>query len=505
MKIQSVVLTVVATLLVCSGVALAARPPDAGNGGGGGGVTPSTPDYGDLIILHRDPNGVPYLTTDLCHQPIAFPSETCLAACIVPGDPAVASGVVDVDPATCAVVIGCEACTQEVDFGRINEARSSDAVFEAQLEDATTKLATADCVTLDPAGRLVASTVTDDAVPEVLSATIDSPLQNLAIYKQMLLVGYLGADSAQIPLPGTPLDTAARGLGAASDKAGKVGVDLVAYINQIMGLTDQGVITVLGTPICQNNKEEVGGVVRLVNKCYLDYSAYGYDRAANFGALPDPAYIPAALPMDGWFEYLAVQDATPTFEIVQGPILDAVPELLADQALLMSNIGGFAQAADDSRAVIEFMHTWPVPGDYATSLVCTASGDVTYDVSISDISGLQVPERMVAGTEGREFTLTVANAGPDAATGTVTVTAVTSSGDAIPTFPRVFAFTDLAQGTAQSWTEPFSIDLTYATTVTWTATAVAEFDVNPLNNTVTETTQVKLTSGGGGGGNGGPR
>ena len=169
-----------------------------------------------------------------------------------------------------------------------------------------------------------------------------------------------------------------------------------------------------------------------------------------------------------------------------------------DPGYLLGNIGGFSQAADDTRAVIEFMHNNPLPLGYETPVPCEASGETTYDVSISDVSGLQVPVRMVAGTEGREFTVTVANAGPDAATGNVEVTAEDSGGIPIATFPRSFDFTLIA-GTSRSWTEAFSID--YKTTVTWNATVIAEFDVNPGNNSVTETTRV--TGGGGGGGQGG--
>jgi hypothetical protein len=95
---------------------------------------------------------------------------------------------------------------------------------------------------------------------------------------------------------------------------------------------------------------------------------------------------------------------------------------------------------------------------------------------------------MVAGTEGREFTLTVANAGPDTATGLVVLTATDANGRSILTFPRSFDFT-LASGTSQSWTELFTIN--YATTITWRATATAEYDVNTTNNRVTETTLVK--------------
>ena len=133
------------------------------------------------------------------------------------------------------------------------------------------------------------------------------------------------------------------------------------------------------------------------------------------------------------------------------------------------------------------MHSWPLPETYATPLSCTVSGATHYDLSISSVSGLQVPVRMVAGTEGREFTITVANAGPDAATGIATVTATDATGAPIATFPRSYPFTILG-GASQSWTEGFTVN--FATTITWTAIATAEFDVNPGNNTVTATTRV---------------
>jgi hypothetical protein len=468
-------------------------PPCGGGGGGGGGNEP--PDFGDLIILYRDANGVPILDGNLCQQPIAFPSDTCVLDC-GGSNPC----LVPVDPANCAVEAAYASCTQEVDFGRINVARAPDTVFEAQLEDVVVNLATADCISLDPAGRLVASRVVDG---ELSTSAIDSPLQNLAIYRQLMLTGYLGDEANPVSLPGSELDSAARGLGAGSDKTGEVNVDLIAYLNQIMGLSDPATKTVLDPKICIYVKEEVMGVVQLVEKCFLDYGAYGYDRTANFRALPDPAYIPADDPKAGWFEYLAEVDPPvipPLFEILEGSILDAV--FGGDPGFLNGNIGGFAQAADDARAVIDYMHNWAVPGDFPTLVLCATSGEITYDVSISEVSGLQVPVRIVDGTEGREFSVTVNNesSSPDSASGTVTVTAKETNGATINTFPRVFSFTDLAPGTSASWTEFFTISLGHATTVTWTATVVAEFDVNPGNNSVTETSQVKVTGGGGGGG-----
>jgi hypothetical protein len=414
--------------------------------------------------------------------------------------------LVPLDPATCAVDPAYAGCTREVEFGRVNDARSPDSVLASQLEDVVVNLATADCVTLDPAGRMVASRVVDG---EVTSSEIGSPLQNLAIYKQLLQHGFLGAEASPIPLPGGVLDTAARGLGAASDKTGKVDVDLVAYVNQIMGLSDPATATILDPKICINVREEVKGVVQLVEKCFLDYRAYGYNRTSNFGTLPAPPSIPHGMPQAGWFEYLTdLGTNPPTFGIGQGPILDAV--FGADPGFTDGNIGGFAQAADDARAVIDFMHSWAVPATYVTPVACEASGIETYDVSISAEPGLQVPLRMVDGSEGREFTVTVTNqsGSPNAASGAVTVTAVAPDGATIVGSPWVFSFTNLAPGASQSWVQVFTTSFGVRTTIAWTATLAAPDDVNPLNNTVTATTEVNVTgsgagSGGSGGGSGG--
>ena len=224
-----------------------------GPGGGGGG---EIPDYGDLIILYRDAYGVPIPSPEVdvedpetgelvdggrCWQPIAFNvgTEACPAACVEEAtDPA----TVKVDQYNCGVATGCSGCTQEADFGRMNDARAPDRVFESQLADAVVSLATADCITLDPAGRMVHSRVDDDIV---VSKTIDSPLQNLAIYRQLMLTGDIGvalpAGAEELDI----LDIAARGLGAASDKTGELNLDMVAYLNQIMGLTDPLTSTIL--------------------------------------------------------------------------------------------------------------------------------------------------------------------------------------------------------------------------------------------------------------------
>jgi hypothetical protein len=449
-----------------------------------GGMAP--PDYGDLIIIKRFDNGVPDLDENDCWQPIASDSELCSLT---------AGSIVPVAPDTCAVLQ--PTCTEEVDFGRINEARSPDSVFQQQLDDAVIKLATADCRALDPAGRLVAKTDVGDIVD---ASTIDSPLQNLAMYRQLVINGTLGT-----PFPGDdePLIAAARALGAASDKSGGVNVDMVAYLNWIMGVVDA---VPESRTICQDRKQEVKGVIQMVEECFLDYGSFPvYNRALNFAGLPNPPYIPEDVPIAGWFEYLTTQDAGQTFFIDQGPI-DAT---VFQGGYSGANIGGFAQAADDARAVIDFMHSNPVPEAYETKMPTCAdsgtppSGDPRYDVYISDVSGLQVPVQIVDGSEGREFSVTVANSGPDAASGTVTVTAEAANGVPIAGSPWTFEFSVVA-GASQGFTEFFTINLGERTTIDWTATVTAEFDFPVTNNTVTAVSTVKVTGSGGGSGGGQP-
>jgi hypothetical protein len=504
-----------ACLLALGSNAIGAKPPGAGNGGGGGG---EITDFGDLIILYRDDYGVPipspemqvedpetgeWVDGGLCWQPLAFnfsdppdpANVVCPDDCVTVSIPE-GEIVVAVDQYTCGVAAGCSGCTQEVDFGRVNEARSPDTVFESQLDDVIVNLSTADCLTLDPAGRVVASQVEDDLVT---SRAIDSPLQNLAIYRELILMGTLGA-----PLPLLTADyltTAARALGAASDKTGEFNVDMLAYLNQIMGL--DGLPTTLDPKICETYREEVQGVIQPVNKCFLDYGDFVYNRAMNFGALPDPAYIPeenivlGIYPVAGTFEYLAEKDpptTPPTFEIVQGPITTAV---FADEpGFLDGNIGGFAQAADDARAVINFMHSNPLPAGYETPLDCEASGEIFYDLSISEQSGLQVPKNYVSGGE-REFFVNVTNLGPDPADGTVTVVAT----NGVELGSWTFTITDLLAGQTASFTQYFTITTT-SNRINWSATVVADpptADPNLGNNYVTASSTVRAAGGGGGG------
>ena len=237
-----------------------------------------SPDYGDLVVLYRNATGVPILESSAdgdrpgnpgghpvdggsACSPLPLPAS-CLASGDDPGTsdaipcetPPDGNCLIPVDQYSCSVLPEYAIYTQEVAFERINVARSPERVLAQQLEDAIINLATADCISLDPAGRLVHQRLDvndsdgDGDTNEYLSTAIDAPAQNLAIYKQLMLTGVLGDPAITLPQPWPNygfLDTAAKGIGAAASKEGSVNVDLVVYLNQFLGLSDETTATVL--------------------------------------------------------------------------------------------------------------------------------------------------------------------------------------------------------------------------------------------------------------------
>jgi len=505
----------------------------AGTGSGSGGTGGTTGGQGevlgDLVVLLRDASGVPILTADKCQQPLAAPGVSLPASAdgtiptCTPTSPT-ASCTIPVVPATCAVVAGYETYLQAVDFARMSVARSPAKVMDKQLADVLVNLSTAQCLSLDPAGRLVYSTQEttatgdlngDGDTNDLVSSAVDSPLQNLAIYRELMTKGSLGTPVIKLPTPSGItgygiLDTAAKALGAASDKGGKIDVNLVVYLNQILGLDQTAVTTSLpkiDPPLVI--RQEVQGQVVDVTKYFLNYGSYSYNRTETYGNLPYPANIPApntTNPQLGYFEYLTpylnekTEDGKSLFyinsaSIVQAPTSTIKTVFVSLPEVRGSNIGSFAQAADDARAVIEFMHSHPVMAGYETPVKC--AGSVTPPLAVDVSSKLQMPTRMVGGTT-REGTLTVSNLKGAAASGKVDVTGTYSGGSvSLPSSP--YSFSGLAAGQSKSFTISFKAP-SAATTITWTATATAEGDNNSTNNTATFKTTVTAARGQGGGG-----
>ncbi|WP_426662445.1 hypothetical protein [Rhodanobacter aciditrophus] len=267
---------------------------------------------GDLNVILRDANGVPILDQYGHVQPLD-----------ADGNPIPLTPEGD-------IVAGYEDLVVPVEFSRLSVSRSPDKVLDKSYNEAITALNSATAIATDASGRLV---VTVDGT----TSTIDSPLENLALYQALLNNGYLpgfvpkdgvslGNLSSLVDKTTTKGDLlqAASFLAAASDKAGSISDDTVVYTDAILGIT--GATPIVGTD----------------GKSYYDFSSATYDRSATYS---------------GTVTYLK-SNGDGTYTSVTAPILDAV---FGGTNYTGTQLDAFTQAADDARAVIEFVHDNPVP------------------------------------------------------------------------------------------------------------------------------------------------
>jgi len=284
------------------------RPVWAGVKGGksGGGGKPAGAGskkgdlFGDMVVLLRDANGVPILKDGLV-QVIAYVYDATGA--LVPLKDGSGNLVVIPyvgDELATTVTIGTttyDVYGAEVELGRLSVGRAPTKVLDHSLAEALTKL-TSGTVTLDATGRLVVNGV-----------TIDSPLENLALY-DAYMTGTLPS-TLTLPAGFNPASL----LAAAADKYGTVTVDTVIYMNSILGIN--------------------------TTTKYYDFSTYSYDRyttwkdvTANVLVLKDGVYVPTLVNVyDAVFSSTNWTDPT-----------------------AVGGADDFATATNDFVQVIEFIH-----------------------------------------------------------------------------------------------------------------------------------------------------
>jgi len=291
------------------------RPDWAGSGatapkpGGGnkGGDSQKGDDYGDLWVILRDDNGVPILKpgTDFV-QPLDADGN------IIPLDE-------EGHPIDSSLTV-------EVELGRLNIARAPEKVLDHSLVEALSKLSSATEVTLDPSGRLVADGV-----------TIDSPLENLALFEAIVstpvvdgvitltTTGTVDGKTVTYSFP-ISLDqaglVAAAAIAAASDKTGTLSTDEVMYIADFLGLGSQ-----LSTFVSTWNYERDDVYTDDVKIWILE----GVDTNG-----------------DGTFDIYLPKEVS-IIDVVE---FNTVPSIVDDD----NGIDSFAQAADDSVQVLEYVH-----------------------------------------------------------------------------------------------------------------------------------------------------
>lgn len=272
------------------------------NGGGGkptGAGSKKGDLFGDMVVLLRDANGVPILVDGLV-QPIAYVYDA--SGNLVPMKDAsgnlVAIPYVNGELAT--TINGVAVYTAEVDLGRLSVGRAPSKVLDHSLTEALSKL-TAGTVTLDSTGRLAVDGV-----------TIDSPLENLALYDKYMTTGSL--PGVTLPLGFNPASL----LAAASDKYGSISVDTVVYMNSILGI---------------NN---------LSTNTYYPFTT-NYDRYTTW--------------KNATAQVLVLQPDGVTYKVETVNLYDAVfNDTNWVDPTATGGADDFATAADDYRAVIEFVH-----------------------------------------------------------------------------------------------------------------------------------------------------
>mgnify|MGYP003572185392 FL=1 len=295
-----------------------------GKAGGGQGGRPSVDRgdlYGDLWIILRDDQGLPIFTE------ITTPE----------GDKIYVVQPIDADgnpiPLDEEGKPVDETLTQEADLGRLNMGRAPSKVLDQRLSEVIKNLESATALSLDPAGRLV---LTIDGEEK----TIDSPLENLALYITLMTAGSVDADLTFSPtadfsalfdgaLTADDVDFAASFLATANDKTSPMLVDEVAYINNILGL---------------------GTLTDLEDKTYVDFASLmtdTYNRESVYSGVTA--------------DVLVLDPNTGTWVPTTVNIYDTVFNSVNYTG--SGDIEAFTQAAEDSRLVIEYIHEFAVPAN----------------------------------------------------------------------------------------------------------------------------------------------
>lgn len=268
--------------------------------------------YGDLVVLFRDLASGEPIIAGTSIDPETGEEITEYYVCLDPDCTETVATVFGEIPEGVTAI--------EVDFGRSSVARAPDRVMAQALTEALDKLTTAEDVGVDAAGRIT-------YISDEVTYTIDSPLENLALYID-LAVGLADqtttseTEAALGEVGLATLDTAASLLAGLADKTGDITLDYLVNENVIAGVVEAGE--------------------------YYDYTDFIYSRtypeSYDYWYSPDGIVAPISLTLD-INAYLAD-------ESVNGELPAAT-----DYAAL------FAAAADDALEVIELVHTQIVTGE----------------------------------------------------------------------------------------------------------------------------------------------
>ncbi|MGA7756275.1 MAG: hypothetical protein WCA57_00380, partial [Ilumatobacteraceae bacterium] len=409
--------------LAASMILVLPPPAAAQMGGGGGGGSGSGDIYADLFVVLRDEDGVPILSETFfevgevdpvavtCVQPISYeaipsdpteeepslylPSTPNLGAdgpqvYLVPlqGEASLNGGDPVAEDTACAPQTEFQSYASEVELERLNLVRTSDEVLWKKLAEVGTRLATADDITLDGAGRIT-TWINDPDTGVPVGSTIDASPDQAAIY---------AATEGDSPAPPPPTD----GPKEVGEPGGLMDTGTIPHWIAGTSTTPPTVEYPLGDPaqIVQGSggfdnwmlaAAAVGTAAGKPVPITVDTIEYYNRTAANDGdvanwgnvsLLPSVANGDEAYPPDGLFagdpppeEFVDYRDfrytrsdvfsgcttwldvGTLTWKwdsvINRVDFIDIVPGASTGT---VSNVAGFAQMADDVRSVINYLH-----------------------------------------------------------------------------------------------------------------------------------------------------
>jgi hypothetical protein len=337
------------------------QPTDPGGGKPGDSGKPELvkgDEYGDLFVYVRDPvTGAPILTieNDVNGNEACDTDDTCYYQVYVCEDEECTETrierlylVWDEGSEKWAAELPDGVTSLEVEFGRASSVRAPDRVTDHALDEVVKKLDEA--ATYDADGNITALNVTvDDAGRLVINgATVDSPLENAALYIALLE----DEDNPLQPfveklletLNVSKLDLAASALAGSADKTGDITVDFVIYQNAIIDVTNSE-FTLVPEDGVPNNGDQT------ITFEYFDYSDVTYDRTKY----------------DYEVSYYYTPDGGTT--VIQSNV-NLMDYLDTTNSVDVSSLDGatlFTVQSDDALEIIELMHTQihdgPLPGD----------------------------------------------------------------------------------------------------------------------------------------------
>lgn len=274
------VLIVMALMLLVPATAMS----KSSRGRGGGSTTGVIVDYGDIFgdlihVLRHDVTGQPIFAQRWVEMPAELPGYGW-GYCAIGVDE---DGFeIPFKPYSCDLDTTDQASVEVDYFGRLNGSRVQERNMRMHFNETITNIKQAGQVDLDPTGRLMLGyecALADDP-GTCLWSTVDSPMENMAMYRRMMKYGHISTSpyeldlwwhgDPKLPVPYHPaldaddrlkfqqagllhmlsasgyspehltfedFNTSAQLLGASAGKHGFITADLVQYLNRFLRIT----------------------------------------------------------------------------------------------------------------------------------------------------------------------------------------------------------------------------------------------------------------------------